>query len=103
MTKLAESSLEIDSVSGNFLFLPSRENQGFLLHSSLVLPLLHPHPPKHIPLITAHAVRLPSVQKLPLWGQNTEVAYMPVGDDVGFVTHCNSILVNTTTPSSATF
>ena len=28
---------------------------------------------------------------------------VPVGDDVGFVIHCNSVLVNTTGPSSATF
>lgn len=82
------------------------EDQGFLLHPFLVFPL-PTSPPllplELIPLTVAHADRLPSVQKPPLWGQNTEGTATPVGDDVGFVTHCNSILVNTTNPSTATF
>lgn len=60
-------------------------------------------PPQSTPLPATCAVRLPSVQKLPLWGQNTECAHTPLGDDVVFVTHCNSVLVNMTDPSSATF
>ena len=36
-------------------------------------------------------------------GLENKRACVPVGDDVGFVIHCNSVLVNTTGPSSATF
>lgn len=107
VTQLAEGSLEIEGVSGNFFFLSSGQSG---LPPSLLLgvaPLLPAYPPEPISLttqLTQSGGWLPSVQKPPpLWGQNTEGAYMPVGDDVGFVTHRNSILVNTTNPSSATF
>ena len=34
-------------------------------------------------------------------GPENKRAYVPVGDDEGFVIHCNSVWVNTTGPSSA--
>lgn len=106
--KLVKGSLEIEGAPGNFFLFPSRQSglpPSLLLGVAPRLPRPPQPPQAHLSDYTAHAVRrLPSVQKPPpLWGQNTEGAYMPAGDDVGFVTHCNSILVNTTNPSSATF
>lgn len=86
---------------GNSLFLLSGENWGFFLHPSFgVVP---PWTPKPI-LLTVTCVCQPAFcAEATTVGLENKHAYVPSGDDVGFVIHCNSVWVNATRPSSATF
>lgn len=85
--------------SGNFLLFPSGENQGLFLPSSIGV---DPHPTVRPPDCSIRSWAAFCAEGTTV-GAKCGMCINVCGDDVGFVTHCNSILVNMTIPSSATF
>lgn len=68
--------------SSNFFFLLSAENRGFLLSRRA---------PQARPSDCSARGQAAFCAEATTVGQNTECASMPVGDDMGFVTHRNSV------------